>query len=238
MIAGVIRPKRRINSKAKDRRNGCRTSARPVLRASGTCRPRSRARVPSKSPIPARTYQSRATSNDRAFPNGIVRACDRVLGCGQFEKLADHRQIRIHRFEAGRQRIFQRNVILQLSRVHPVGDENLIAQFEWRHGRRRCVSDRSGFAPRVRLEIRDRRDRCRPHRSNTQPAAENSAHLCSNPSRQGRRRSCDRPTPPIGHSSKQDLVVRVRQAPGILRADHRFELEQQPKIFLRRKRGG
>ena len=25
---------------------------------------------------------------------------------------------------------------------------------------------------------------------------------------------------------------------GILRADHRFEFEQQPKIFLRRERGG
>ena len=54
------------------------------------------------------------------------------IGLRQFEKLPDHREIWVHRLKTSRQRIFQRDVILQLSRIDPIGHENLIAEFEWR----------------------------------------------------------------------------------------------------------
>src|SRR6266567_5199441 len=43
------------------------------------------------------------------------------------EKFPNHREIRVHHFEPGGQCIFERNIVLQFSRLHPVGDEQLIA---------------------------------------------------------------------------------------------------------------
>ena len=70
-----------------------------------------------------------------------------LVHCREFEKLPDHREIWIYGLESGRQRILQRNVILQLSRIHSVSDEDLIPELE------RRIAGTSAF--RIRQISRD-----------------------------------------------------------------------------------
>ena len=51
---------------------------------------------------------------------------------GHLEKFPDHGEIRVQDFEPGGQCIFERDIVLQFSRLHSVGDKQLIAEFERR----------------------------------------------------------------------------------------------------------
>ena len=51
---------------------------------------------------------------------------------GHFEKFPNHREVRVHNFESGRQCIFEGDIILQLPRLHSVSDEQLVTEFERR----------------------------------------------------------------------------------------------------------